>query len=715
MDALQSARSRKRINQIDRIRSYGIGDIVSLPQLVVCGDQSAGKSSVLEGITGMPFPRKDGICTRFPTEIILRRNATERSIVATVQPHSSQPTSTRGRLSGFRRTMVDMSELPQVTFEVSELMGLRGHPNVVEGSAFASDVLRIEVTGHTDLNLTVVDLPGLISVANEEQTNADVKLIRSMVKRYISRSRAIILAVVQAGNDIANQSIVELAHKYDPQGQRTVGIITKTDLINKGTEGRLAELAMNQGNIKLELGFFLLKNPTPAELEAGITTEQRLRQETEFFASPIWNSQKLDMNRVGVANLRLFLQYVLDSHIEKELPNVIEEIKHHLQETEASLIFLGPKRSRISDVRLFITKISMDYCLLLQAALGGDYYGDQQEYFHNGSNTKLRAVIHRLNTDFATRIREDGQKRNASNAIKPESEDTKLDDLENNGTKVERLLISKQRMKEWVKRVSIGLAVLDSANIRQVYLDTRGRELPGNHNYLLLAELFREQSSPWEPLARAHIRGVFAAVVQWVRDAVGKTVPEERVRREISIICVRWIEDTEVRATEELGKLLADERQHPITYNHYYSDNIQRARYNGLFMPIHAVLESTLDVETKANALKSTNGYEKLIGAIKGKIIVDMDEQACSEALVCLNAYYKVAMKTFVDNVCRQVIERHLVARLPDMFNPFMITQLTDERIMLLGSEPEGQQRKRDELATRKRILVASLADLQHS
>lgn len=352
-----------------------------------------------------------------------------------------------------------MSELPEVTYEVSACMGVRGHPEVTDGSAFALDVLRIEVKGYTDFNLTVVDLPGLISVSNEEQTDADVELIRRMVEGYVSSSRAIILAVVQAGNDIANQSIVELARKHDLQGQRTVGIITKADLINQGTEGRLVELAMNQGNIKLEHGFFLLKNPTPAELELGVTAQQRLVAEMDFFSSHVWQSQDLDMSRVGVANLRIFLQDLLDSHIEKELPNVIEEVKHQLRNAEASLCLMGPARSNVGDIRFFITEVSMDVYQFVQNSLNGDYYGAQRDYFQADSNSKLRAVIHRLNTNFVARMRDSGQKRQVSSTAECESKDVKICDSGHIGPKVQRLLVSEQSMDAWVKSVCMNPAI----------------------------------------------------------------------------------------------------------------------------------------------------------------------------------------------------------------------------------------------------------------
>lgn len=67
-----SVKAFERLNQIDRVGTLGVGDYIALPQLVACGDQSVGKSSVLEGISGCPFPRQDGFCTRFPTEIVLR-------------------------------------------------------------------------------------------------------------------------------------------------------------------------------------------------------------------------------------------------------------------------------------------------------------------------------------------------------------------------------------------------------------------------------------------------------------------------------------------------------------------------------------------------------------------------------------------------------------------------------------------------------------------
>ncbi|KAJ6785557.1 hypothetical protein PWT90_06969 [Aphanocladium album] len=103
---LRTTKSSVRLNQIEKIRANGVGELVALPQLVVCGDQSAGKSSVLEGITRIPFPRQEGLCTRFPTEIILRNtSANSTTIVASIRPHASRSEQSQESLLSFRKVV----------------------------------------------------------------------------------------------------------------------------------------------------------------------------------------------------------------------------------------------------------------------------------------------------------------------------------------------------------------------------------------------------------------------------------------------------------------------------------------------------------------------------------------------------------------------------------------------------------------------------------
>ena len=450
---LRSANSTHRLNQIARVRANGVGDHISLPQIVVCGDQSAGKSSVLQGITGIPFPRQDGVCTKFATEIILRHDTIESRITATVIPHASRSKTESERLKAYHRVLADFSELPSVIEDVSSLMQLRGC-GTDQGPAFSEDVLRIEVVGDTGLHLTIVDLPGLIANANEEQTEEDVQLVARLVDRYLESSRTIILAVVQATNDIANQGIIQRARKFDKGGQRTVGIITKPDLINKTTEGRIALLAKNQDTTKLNLGYFLLKNPAPEQLQEGISLHERKQKELEFFSSAKWREHRLDPARLGISALREFLQDLLNRHVERELPKVCNEIKDLLRKTEAELDNLGDERSTPAHMRTFLTRLSMEYYELAQAALDGNYHERNTNFFDGveGRSVRLRAEVHRLNGSFATYMSENGSKRELVAATQSEDGSTSGDDSVHGH---DQLLVDRKELNLWVKEVCL--------------------------------------------------------------------------------------------------------------------------------------------------------------------------------------------------------------------------------------------------------------------
>ncbi|KFZ23760.1 hypothetical protein V502_01761 [Pseudogymnoascus sp. VKM F-4520 (FW-2644)] len=394
----------------------------------------------------------DEVCTKFATEIILRHYAETSRITATIIRTSARSEPDKVLLRAYSKELDDFAELPGVISEAASLMRIRGH-GVNEGPAFAADVLRIEVVGDTGLHLTLVDLPGLIAVENDEQTEEDIALVDTLVDAYLKSSRTIILAVVQANNDIANQSIIRRARKFDRDGQRTVGIITKPDLINKGTEGRIACLAKNESTIRLKLGFFLLKDPSPSQLESGISRSDQIRQELEFFAS--WKEHRLDPSRLGIIALQHFLQDLHSRHIEKELPMVRREIMALLTQTDGSLTSLGDERQTPGDIRMFLSRLSMEFHSLAQAAIDGNYLWTDGDFFagsNEDSSTRLQADIHCVNGEFSTYMRDKGQKRK----LRSERGQSLLSDSESDVDSEEEgemLRVTKQEFEAWVKRV----------------------------------------------------------------------------------------------------------------------------------------------------------------------------------------------------------------------------------------------------------------------
>ncbi|KAH1596715.1 hypothetical protein KXX34_009653 [Aspergillus fumigatus] len=664
---LVSSRTSERLNQVDRIRANGVGDHIALPQLVVCGDQSAGKSSVLEGISGIPFPRQDGVCTRFATEIILRHEPNHRRNTATILPHISRTEEEKAKLSAFRREVSDLAQLPGIIEEAARLMGVQGMNDLADAPTFAADVLRLEIVGDTGLHLTLVDLPGLISVSENDD---DVQLVGDLVNSYLENSRSIILAVVPASSDVDTQSIIQRARRFDKDGFRTVGIITKPDLINDGTEGRIAKLANNADRTKLRLGFFLVKNPRPIDLEKGMTTAERRKVEAEFFAHPPWNKLGLDPSRVGIDNLRIFMQDLLDRHIERELPKVRKDVAQLLHDINKELMDLGDPRTSPAQIRMYLTRIATDFQNLVQAGVEGTY-GNRDSFFHEIDDERdchrLRAAIHAENGKFAAYMRRHGQKRKVISAELQEDTETE--------TEAGQILVAKEQMSAWIKKI---------------YDRTRGRELPGNGNHALLSELFHEQSSRWGDIARDHVNAITDLVYQFVQSACAFVIKDTNARQTISSIITEKLGDNAKGALHELSKLLADEAGYPITYNHYYTDNVQRARNNRWRQDLRTSLNNaiTQDWNSRFHVNNSPDEISRLVTSLQNHhIIVDMEERACYEAEMDLDAYYKVARKTFVDNVCRQVIERHILTNLPTVFNPMTVSSFSDEDLVCLATE----------------------------
>lgn len=236
LEEMQTAEQRQVLDIVAQIRKCGLDSILELPQLVVCGDQSAGKSSVLEALTEIPFPRNDNLCTRFATEIILRR-APSDSLTIKIIPDAKRPQSEQEKIKGFKESITDFQELPRIMDAAMAAMDVDNNTLIVaKPRAFAKDVLSVEIEGASRPQLTLVDIPGLIQTDTKGVTKADVELVAEITDQYISQDRTICLAVISAANDYANQRILTKVREADPDGNRTIGwveIPTAPSLFNR--------------------------------------------------------------------------------------------------------------------------------------------------------------------------------------------------------------------------------------------------------------------------------------------------------------------------------------------------------------------------------------------------------------------------------------------------------------------------------------------------
>jgi hypothetical protein len=208
----------------------------------------------------MTFPSKDNLCTRFATELILRRSASV-GISFSIIPETTRPAAEQEKLRKFHvENSQDMTnfDLGKVVLAAKTAMGLKDDGL---SSVFSTDVLRVELSGPAQPHLTIVDLPGLFRAGNKAQSEKDSEVVTQMVLKYMERPRSVILAVVSAKNDFALQEVTKYARQLDPDGERTLGLITKPDTLDVGSDSEQAyfELARNR-DVKFRLGWHVLRN-----------------------------------------------------------------------------------------------------------------------------------------------------------------------------------------------------------------------------------------------------------------------------------------------------------------------------------------------------------------------------------------------------------------------------------------------------------------------
>ncbi|TRX91704.1 hypothetical protein FHL15_007486 [Xylaria flabelliformis] len=672
MAELQTDEQRRILDTIIALRKCGLDKILSLPQIVVCGDQSSGKSSVLEALTDIPFPRSDNLCTRFATEISLRREAINKLTIRVI-PDDARPVKEQEKIKKFSQSITEFEHLHEVMENAMTVMGISNSKGASD-KTFSKDVLSIEIEGPNQPQVTLVDIPGLISTSVRGISEADIEMVAAITDRYISQRRTICLAIIQASNDVANQSILQKARNFDPKGERTLGVITKVDdvPVGSGREANFFELAKNEV-VFLQLGWHVVKNRTFQERD--FTIKERNTAEVKFFERSIFGN--LPKGNIGIDTLRSRLSCLLLEHIKKQLPLLSAELEDALRSAEVELGLLGNSRSTPSECRGYLTQLIMECHNICKASIQGHY---ENQYFRLDSKeassskagsptTRLRAIVQRTNTQFAEKLRTRGHKYTIKMGKHDEVPSPKglTEDLPT--------VLSKADAKIWAQTMLI---------------QSRGTELVGNLNPQLIAELFWEQSSPWEKLATDHVKKVWELCVKFLDGLVTKKIPKYLKTRFWSRFVGGALKERRKAASDELRKILDDNKSAPINYNHYYTDTLQKRR----------------DARSKPQPQYTFGAAEFQPSlATPLQITTNMESFSCEEALDCLMSIYKVQQKVFLANVTTQVVERHIMRGLDDIFSPLEVAKLSDETIKAFVAEPDSITRQRDVLTDKVRKL----------
>nr|XP_020443128.1 dynamin-2-like isoform X2 [Monopterus albus] len=355
------------INKLqDAFSSIGQSCNLDLPQIAVVGGQSAGKSSVLENFVGRDFlPRGSGIVTRRPLILQLVNNKAEYAEF----------------LHCKGRKFVDFEEVRQeIEAETDRLTG--------SNKGISPIPINLRVYSPNVLNLTLIDLPGMTKVAVGDQPPDIEHQIRDMLLQFITKESCLILAVTPANMDLANSDALKIAKEVDPQGLRTIGVITKLDLMDEGTD---AQDILENKLLPLRRGYIGVVNRSQKDIDGKKDIRAAMAAERKFFLSH--PAYRHIAERMGTPHLQKTLNQQLTNHIRDTLPGLRSKLQSQLlsleKEVEEYKNFRPDDPARKTKALLqMVQQFGVDFEKCIEGS------GDQVDTSNLSGGAKINRIFH---------------------------------------------------------------------------------------------------------------------------------------------------------------------------------------------------------------------------------------------------------------------------------------------------------------------------------
>ncbi|KAI0440040.1 P-loop containing nucleoside triphosphate hydrolase protein [Xylaria telfairii] len=659
------------LDVIGRLYPLGLACHLDMPSIIVCGDRSIGKSAILSAITGIPCPMNESQCSPLVFELALRRNETV-SMSAEILPGSCRSGAERRALRAFCQYANDL-DIGSTLKEAEEVIRLH-----MTGRLFCGDILRIEVAGPAQPHLTLIDMPGLFPTESDDQFEQDAKCVEDTMLEYMKCQKATIIAVVSAEKDFALQRVIANARTFDPQGARTLGVIIKPGTPDVGSDNErfYAELAQNN-YVYLQLGWLVLCSRFHG------TVASHGWVEADFITRGVWRS--LDPSRYGIKALRTCVDGILYDEIVDKLPVILKEAEAVRKDYEQRLLQLGPSRDTVEQKRQFLIRVSTTFSSLLKAAVDGSYTG---AFFSlseaSGYSRRLRTVIRNALSDFAVRMREEGQAQIIQD-IEPASADDP------------RRISRAQHMDE----------------VKALMGQYGGYELPGTYNPLIVSDIFRKQCRPWGDIIGKVRRTVMDSVETVVNEALHYVTDDVTAAGISRVIIGPYLQELGEALRSKVDELLEPHLLgHPITYNSLLTETVREAQnarnWDNMEMHLKTFFGDLLD-ESNRGIMFDMNA---LLDSLVTERELDLDAYPYTLAIDTADAYYKIALEKIIDDVSVLAIERCLIQKLPNLLAAEIICHLTNSEVHSIASESDATLTERALITEKLTMFKEGLTEL---
>ncbi|KAF9133056.1 vacuolar protein sorting-associated protein 1 [Mortierella sp. 14UC] len=396
----------RTINKLqDAFSTVGVHNPVDLPQIVVIGSQSSGKSSVLENIVGRDFlPRGSGIVTRRPLVLQLINRPAAASTSDDDKGKSNQwsfieaPSPTYGKKSdeNEKKGPEEWGEFlhqPGVKYTdfnlIREEIVRDTEAKTGKNAGISPLPINLRIYSPHVLTLTLVDLPGLTKLPVGDQPKDIEKQIRDMIVKYITKPNSIILAVTAANVDLANSDGLRLARDVDPEGARTIGVLTKVDLMDAGTD--VVDILAGRV-IPLRLGYVPVVNRGQRDIDTKKSIGKSLEGERSFFENHA--AYKSKAQYCGTPYLARKLNMILMHHIRNTLPEIKAKIQAALAKYIAELATLGDGMAEGAGQANIVLNIITEFCTEFRTIIDGN--STDLSSFELSGGARISFVFHEL-------------------------------------------------------------------------------------------------------------------------------------------------------------------------------------------------------------------------------------------------------------------------------------------------------------------------------
>ncbi|KAF5230831.1 hypothetical protein FANTH_13682 [Fusarium anthophilum] len=478
-----------------------------------------------------------------------------------------------------------------------------------------------------------------------------------MVKNYICNSCTVILAVLPCNVDIATQEILAFTEEVDPTGERTLGILTKPDLLKeRSSKAVICDLVLGKRR-PLTLGYHVIRSRGGDEEDSDGDSDLLHRE--DMFKDEPWTS--LPDHKTGINPLRVCLQELLGQIADKAFPKLRSETRRKLTEKQEELASLGPPRQTGRQQQQFLVSVASKFQNIVRAALDADYSTNQVFEDNN-----LRLITEVINTtdEFAVdfeacahtySFEEKDRTRRISTAFS-DSEDEEEEDIDEESSPRFDLdlypdlegILTKGCISH---QPSTGIMPW----IIQMHRRSRGVEL-GTFGPRILSSAFQEQSIYWQKIATKYLSRVILSVHKFIMGALGKVCYETRI---LDKLISGLIADLLIRYQDSMNQAIhfvhIKRHKKPYKLNHYFNKNLQKARNDRINKALRK--KAWKDKDTGQQVIK----LDDISSVVNNH---NNTQHTAEEIHDILQAYYKVARKRFVNNIYHQAVNHCLLSGL---------------------------------------------------